>query len=612
MIKALLQNKLSQVISGLYGMDLPAGEVLVVPTKKEFQGDFTLNVFPIAGKIKKAPRSVAEEIGQAMVDDHSIVSFDLVQGFLNMLLHDDAYIQSLQHMVDSPDFGAGPVQNKRVLVEFSSPNTNKPLHLGHIRNMLLGSSIARILQRSGYDVKRIQVINDRGIAICKSMLAWKKWGEGTTPESTGIKGDHFVGHYYVLFEKEFSAEYQAWQSTAAGKEEYSKRKDVSASELSFFKEYKNIYFNLYSLLGKEARDMLLLWEQKDPGTLDLWTRMNQWVYDGFNITYQRMGIEFDDTDFESITYLLGKEAVTRGIQKGIFTERPDHSVWIDLTDAGMDQKLVLRSDGTSVYMTQDLGTAQKRYEKYHMDKLIYVVADEQDYHFKVLFEILKRFDEPYASGLHHLSYGMVELPEGKMKSREGTVVDADDLLEEIIQEATQTAQERGDLEELDSHAQRQVIEAIALGAIKFFMLKVHPKKRMVFNPKDSLDLQGQTGPYIQNAYVRIQSILRKSVTKSYSIYSSHRNLFAEEKELIQLLEGFPQAVAKAAQSYDPSEVANYSYVLAKAYHRFYHEVPILRSEDPAALQFRLVLSEQVARILQDSFNLLGIVMPERM
>ena len=612
MIKALLQNKLSQVITGLYAVGFSPSELLVVPTKKEFTGDFTLNVFPIAGKIKLAPPHVAAAIGEALVGDHTISSFEVVQGFLNMSLKDEVYIQALQSIVETKGFGHGTVNHKTVLVEFSSPNTNKPLHLGHIRNMLLGSSIARILEVSGYSVKRIQVINDRGIAICKSMLAWKKWGDEATPESTGTKGDHFVGHYYVLFEQKFSAEYLAWQTTAPGREEYLSRKNEPLTEAEFFKEYKNTYFNKYSLLGIEAREMLLMWEQKDPAVLDLWSRMNQWVYDGFRITYERMGILFDDTDFESITYLLGKEAISRGIEKGIFSERPDHSVWIDLTDAGMDQKLVLRSDGTSVYITQDLGTAQKRYEKYHMDKLIYVVADEQDYHFKVLFEILKRFKEPYASGLHHLSYGMVELPEGKMKSREGTVVDADDLLDEIMQEATTTAKERGDLEELDTTSQKQIIEAVALGAIKFFMLKVHPKKRMVFNPKDSLDLQGQTGPYVQNAYVRIQSVLRKAITRSYAIYSTHTNLFAEEKELIQLLEGYPQAVAKAAEAYDPSELANYSYVLAKAYHRFYHEVPILRSEDPAALQFRLVLSEQVARVLHDSFNLLGITMPERM
>jgi len=612
MIKALLQNKLSQVISGLYTLDFAPAELLVVPTKKEFQGDFTLNVFPIAGKIKLPPQQVAAAIGAVLVEDHTISSFELVQGFLNMKLKDEVYIQSLQTMVETTGFGHGSPKNKTVLVEFASPNTNKPLHLGHVRNMLLGSSMARILEVSGYTVKRIQVINDRGIAICKSMLAWKKWGEGSTPDSTGIKGDHFVGHYYVLFEKEFGAEYLAWQTTSPAREEYLKRKEAALTESHFFKEFKNTYFNQYSLLGIEARQMLLLWEQKDPDTLELWSRMNQWVYDGFKLTYERMGIVFDDTDYESITYLLGKEAVARGIEKGIFKVREDHSVWIDLTDAGMDQKLVLRSDGTSVYITQDLGTAQKRFEKYHMDKLIYVVADEQDYHFKVLFEILKRFNEPYASGLHHLSYGMVELPEGKMKSREGTVVDADDLLDEIIQEATATANERGDLEQLEPAAQKQIIDAIALGAIKFFMLKVQAKKRMVFNPKDSLDLQGQTGPYIQNAYVRIQSVLRKSVTKSYPIYSTHTNLFEEEKELIQLLEGYPQAVAKAADAYDPSELANYSYVLAKAYHRFYHEVPILRTEDPAALQFRLVLSEQVARVLYDSFNLLGITMPERM
>lgn len=612
MIKELLQNQLAQAIADLYPLNLPAAELLVVPTKKDFKGDYTLTVFPLAGKVKKSPVAVAGEIGNKMLENQFITSFEVVQGFLNMTLHDSVWTQTLSTIQQNPKFGHGQPKNQTVLVEFSSPNTNKPLHLGHIRNMLLGSSTARMLEVSGYEVKRVQVINDRGIAICKSMLAWSKWSGGSTPESTGIKGDHFVGDYYVRFEKEFAKEYLLWQTTPEARVEFEKRKDKSLDEQAFFKEYKNQYFNANSLLGKEARNLLLLWESHDPATLELWKRMNQWVYDGFNATYARMGVHFDHTDYESTTYLLGKEAVQKGLHLGIFYSKPDQSVWIDLSDAGMDQKVVLRSDGTSVYITQDLGTAQMRYEKYKMNKLIYVVADEQDYHFKVLFEILKRFKEPYANGLYHLSYGMVELPEGKMKSREGTVVDADDLVAEIVQEAERTAEERGDLGEYDLSKQKEIIGKIALGAIKFFMLKVHPKKRMVFDPKESLDLQGQTGPYVQNAYVRIQSVLRKSGVLSDAGYQAYRGLAGEEKELISLMETYPQTVEKAAESYDPSEVANFSYNLAKAYHRFYHEVPILRADDPVALQFRLVLSQCVGRVLEDSFNLLGIDMPERM
>lgn len=612
MIKELLQNQLAQAIGDLYPLNIPAAELLVVPTKKDFKGDYTLTVFPLAGKVKKNPMAVAGEIGNKMLENHFIASYEVVQGFLNMTLHDAVWTQTLQSIQRNPKFGYGSPKKQTVLVEFSSPNTNKPLHLGHIRNMLLGSSTARMLEVSGYEVKRVQVINDRGIAICKSMLAWSKWAGGTTPEGTGIKGDHFVGDYYVRFEKEFAKEYLNWQSTPEARKEFENRKDKQWDEPAFFKEYKNQYFNAYSLLGKEARNMLLLWESHDPATLDLWKRMNQWVYDGFNATYARMGVHFDNTDFESTTYLLGKEAVQKGLELGIFYSKPDQSVWIDLSDAGMDQKVVLRSDGTSVYITQDLGTAQMRYEKYKMNKLIYVVADEQDYHFKVLFEILKRFKEPYADGLYHLSYGMVELPEGKMKSREGTVVDADDLVAEIVREAEKTAEERGDLGEYDLAKQQEIIGKIALGAIKFFMLKVHPKKRMVFDPKESLDLQGQTGPYVQNAYVRIQSVLRKSGVLSDAAYQAYKGLVDEEKELISLMETYPQTVEKAAESYDPSEVANFSYNLAKAYHRFYHEVPILRADDRVALQFRLVLSQCVGRVLEDSFNLLGIDMPERM
>ena len=612
MIKEKLQHQISLTLSSAFAFEIASNDLLVVPTKKEHTGDYTLTVFPIAGRIKKAPPVAAEEIGKKLVDQGYIASYQVIQGFLNMKLNEVTWMDTLRTIYEDDHFGKGEKKNQTVLVEFCSPNTNKPLHLGHIRNVLLGDSTARILTLSGYDVHRIQVINDRGIAICKSMLAWQKWAQGETPASTGIKGDHFVGDYYVRFEKEFSAEYKAWQQTDEGKAEFEKRKDKGITEEAFFKEYKNQYFNAYSTLGMEAREMLLKWEANDPSTIELWKTMNQWVFTGFEATCKQLGIYFDHTDYESITYLLGKKAVIKGLNEKIFYEKPDHSVWIDLSDVGMDQKVVLRSDGTSVYITQDIGTAQMRYEKYKMDKCIYVVADEQDYHFKVLFEILKRFKEPFANGLFHLSYGMVELPEGKMKSREGTVVDADDLIKEIMTEAAQTAVERGDLNDQSSEVQQQTIEAIAMGAIKFFMLKVNPKKRMVFNPKESLDLQGMTGPYVQNAYVRIQSVMRKSVTFNYDQYRSYRGLKDEEKELITLLETYPDIIHKAAENYEPSELVNFSYSLAKSFHRFYHEVPILRSDDEAALQFRLVLSRTVGRILKESFELLGITMPERM
>ncbi len=612
MIKQDLQNALSMTIKELYGLEIAASDLLVVPTKKEYKGDFTLTVFPIAGKVKKAPPVASKEIGDRMVTKGDILSYEVVQGFLNMELNRQSWIHALTNIYNDNSFGHGAPKDQTVLVEYCSPNTNKPLHLGHIRNMLLGSSTARILEVLGYNVKRIQVINDRGIAICKSMLAWQKWAHGATPESTHIKGDHFVGDYYVLFERHFREEYTSWQSGPEAEKEFSQRKDLSTAKEDFFSEYKNVYFNKFSPLGKEAREMLLSWEANDPEVKALWAKMNQWVYKGFEETCNKLGVYFDSSDYESVTYLLGKDAVEKGLSKGIFYKKEDGSAWINLEDAGMDQKLVLRSDGTSIYITQDFGTAQMRYEKYHMDKCIYVVANEQDYHFKVLFEILKRFKEPYAGGLYHLSYGMVELPEGKMKSREGTVVDADDLIDEVISEAKANASERGELNGLSSEDQNKIIESIALGAIKFFMLKVNPKKGMVFNPKESVDLQGQTGPYIQNAFVRIQSVLRKSNSFDASLIHEYKNILPEEKELLILVETYPSVVNKAGTEYDPSEIANYAYALAKAFHKFYHEVPILRADDPAALQFRLTLSKVVGNTLREAFDLLGISMPERM
>ena len=612
MIKDRLKSNIINLLRVSYNINTNSDDLLIGPTKKEYKGDYSINVFPFSAKAKKAPPVLAKEIGEQLVNTGDIENFEVIQGFLNITLKQDTWIEILDSISSNPAYGEMEYNDKKILVEFCSPNTNKPLHLGHVRNILLGAATARIYKNNGYTVSQIQVINDRGIAICKSMLAWQKWGNNITPDSSNTKGDHLVGDFYVLFEKEFVKEYKSWQESSQGQEEYGKRKDPNQLEIDFFKEYKNYYFNKYSKLGEEARAMLISWEKGDKEVKELWSKMNNWVYNGFNETLSSLGVHFDHVDYESVTYLLGKKAVEAGVAKNTFYKKEDGSVWVDLTDAGMDQKVVLRSDGTSVYITQDIGTAQMRYEKFKMDKLVYVVADEQDYHFKALFEIMKKLREPYADGLYHLSYGMVELPEGKMKSREGTVVDADDLIRELISEATATAEERGEISDLSKEDQAQAIKNIAMAALKFFMLKVHPKKRMVFNPKESLDMQGQTGPYIQNAFVRIKSVLRKSLNSPNDLFRFYKGIKDEEKELISLFETYPEVVKKAGDQYDPSEIANYSYSLAKAYHKFYHEVPILRSEDQAALHFRLVLSEAVGQILKKSFYLLGIDMPERM
>ncbi len=612
MIKDQLKSTILEILRVYYNINISSNELSIGPTKKEYKGDFSINVFPFSGKAKIAPSILAAALGEQLRTAGILEDFEVIHGFLNITLQQNTWRETLQSISSNPNFGEGTANNKTLLVEYCSPNTNKPLHLGHVRNILLGAATSRVYINNGFNVHQIQVINDRGIAICKSMLAWQKWGNGITPENSNIKGDHLVGEYYVLFEKELGQEYKLWQESDSGKEEFVKRKDLSQQESEFFKEFKNYYFNKYSKLGEEARGMLVDWEKGDEQVRALWTKMNNWVYTGFNETLKSLGVSFDHIDYESITYLLGKKAVEKGLTKSIFYKKDDGSVWVDLSDAGMDQKVVLRSDGTSVYITQDIGTAQMRYEKFKMDKLVYVVADEQDYHFKALFEIMKKLKEPYADGLYHLSYGMVELPEGKMKSREGTVVDADDLIQELIREATSTAQERGEMSDLSKEDQNAAIKNIAMAALKFFMLKVHPKKKMVFNPKESLDMQGQTGPYIQNAYVRIQSVIRKSLNSPTDLFMAYTGIQEEEKELIILLESYPEVLKKAGEQYDPSELANYSYALAKAFHKFYHEIPILRSSDQAALHFRLLLSETVGKILKKSFNILGIEMPERM
>ncbi|HRG19817.1 MAG TPA: arginine--tRNA ligase [Saprospiraceae bacterium] len=597
----------------LYNQEVDAHEVLINPTKKEFEGDFTIVVFPYSKPAGKAPAVIGEELGQHLVKNSNYVDrYNVVNGFLNLSVNNVFWWECLNTMHQSPSYGISEKNGHKVLVEFSSPNTNKPLHLGHIRNILLGWSVTSILEACGYEVIKTQVINDRGIAICKSMLSWVKFGGGVTPAEAGIKSDHFVGNYYVIFENKFQEEYKTWQESESGQQLLKEKGIEEENAASFFKEYKNQYFNLYSTLGKEAREMLQQWEAGDPAVIALWTKMNDWVYQGFESTYKNLGVSFDKNYYESETYLLGKETVAIGLEKGVFQKEDDNSVWIDLTDVGMDRKIVLRSDGTSVYITQDIGTAMLRYKDFGTEKMIYTVADEQDYHFKVLFEILKRLKEPYADGLYHLNYGMVDLTTGKMKSREGTVVDADDLMAEVIEEAAAGSSERGELANLSKAEQEAIITKIGMAALKFFILKVQPRKRMTFDPKESLDMQGQTGPYIQNAYVRIQSIFRKGGSFSLLNQSIQETLEPSEKSLLTLLYSFPDVVQEAGKTYDPSHLANFCYVLAKEFHRFYHEVRILGAATEEEKAFRLGICQMTAIVLEKGMKMLGIEMPDRM
>ena len=610
---SLIQHHITLAVKELYGLDISDNLLPITPTRKEFQGDFTVVTFPLTKLAKKKPDIIGEELGHILVRDlPEIDSFNVIQGFLNLSFVPsfwNAFVLSLQ---DNPTFGELPANGERVLVEFSSPNTNKPLHLGHIRNILIGWSVSKILKAAGFDVFNVQIINDRGIAICKSMLARKIWGAGKTPENTGIKGDFFVGSYYVLFEQKFQEEYAAWQLTTEAREVFESKKKEDQSELAFFKSYKDLYFNAYSELGKQAAEMLRNWEAGEEETIATWSKMNQWVYAGFDHTYQLLGVHFDKLYYESETYLLGKDIVQEGIEKSVFYKEADGSVWIDLTDVKLDKKVVLRKDGTSVYITQDLGTAELRYDDFKANKMIYVVADEQNYHFQVLFEIAKKLKVPYAEGLHHLSYGMVDLPTGKMKSREGTVVDADDLIAEVVLEARKNSEERGVLADLTDAERSEIIRKIGLAALKYFIIKVQPQKRMTFDPKESVDMQGQTGPYIQNAFVRIQSVLRKAGDFDANIADNYLEFVLEEREIIQQLYQYPSVIAESALQYDPSAIANYAYALAKNYHRFYHEHSILKADDLAVRSFRLCMSKAVGSVLNHSMNLLGIEMPEKM
>ncbi|GAB4493026.1 MAG: arginine--tRNA ligase [Saprospiraceae bacterium] len=614
-IIATLQNAVAQAVEKLYGEATDAAKVQVNNTPPDFTGDYSVVVFPFVKIAKKAPDAAATEIGEYLQKNvPEVKSFNVVKGFLNLEISDAYWQNFLQTVSANPDFGRQPRNGRKVMVEFSSPNTNKPLHLGHIRNILLGWSCSQILEAVGFEVVKTQIINDRGVAICKSMLSWKKWGEGKTPESTGIKPDHFVGDWYVLFEQKSKEEYDAWQQTDEAKRIFETKKKANQTEKDFFKEYKNKWSNEHSALGAEVREMLLKWEAHDPDTLALWKQMNDWVYQGFEQTYKDLGVSFDKLYYESDTYLLGKDIVEEGLAKGVFFKKEDGSVWVDLTDIGQDQKVVLRADGTSVYITQDLGTAHMRHKELGCERYVYVVADEQNYHFQVLFEILKRLGEPYAGGLHHLSYGLVELPTGRMKTREGTVVDADDLIAEVIKLASEQSSERGEIEGISAAERQENLRRVGMGALKFFIVKVHPKKKMIFNPDESVDLQGQTGPYIQYSYVRINGLMQR-VEKEKVDMSKAGNYTAiqpQEKELLVALHDYPNVVLKAAEEYDPSLVANFCYDLAKKYHRFWHDLSIFNADTAEAKAFRLTLSRSVGQVLKSGMGLLGVEMPERM
>lgn len=597
-----------------YGHELDVNDIILSPTKKEFEGDYTFVVFPLVKVLKFSPAQIAEELGQCIkANSRFVEDYNVVKGFLNLQLNQAFWQQCFEELSDEK-FGQAGRNGKKMMVEFSSPNTNKPLHLGHIRNILLGWSVAQIAETRGYEVVKTQVINDRGIAVCKSMMAWKLFSGGTTPESQGMKGDHFVGDYYVKFDKALQKEYAEWQDSGEADAQYDARHKDEESREAFFKRFKNDYFNLYSQIGRETKEMLLKWEEGDEETVALWKKMNNWVYSGFDKTYEALGVHFDSINYESETYLLGKESVNKGLSDGIFYRQEDGSVWVDLEDVGMDKKILLRSDGTSVYMTQDIGTAQMRYEEHAMDSMVYVVGNEQDYHFKVLFEILKRLGEPYADRLYHLSYGMVDLPSGKMKSREGTVVDADDLIKEVIDEARIASKERGAVSHLEAYKQEDIFRKIGLAALKYFIIKVNARKRMVFDPKESVDMQGTTGPYIQNAFVRIQSVLRKaSQAEAVDMEGSNIYIYNEaEKELISQMIGFPEVLDEALRQYDPSHIANYAYGLAKSFHRFYHDHVIYDPENPDQSASRLELVKRISLIIEKAMSTLGIEMPDYM
>lgn len=592
MIEGLLIEKVVEAINHLYDTDVDKKQVQIQKTRKEFDGDLTVVVFPFLKASKKGPEQTAEDLGgfiQNNIDE--LVAFNVVKGFLNFSISRDYWLSVFNQITTLESYGHQVESGKTVMVEYCSPNTNKPLHLGHLRNSFLGFSVANILKANGHKVVKTQIINDRGIHICKSMIAWKNLGQGETPESSGSKGDHLVGKYYVAFDKVYKTEIKELISEGMEKAEAEKQAPIF----------------------KEAQVMLRKWEEGDDEVRNLWKKMNNWVYDGFDVSFKTMGVNFDELYYESDTYLLGKDIVAEGLAKKEFYQKEDGSVWVDLSDTKLDDKILLRSDGTSVYMTQDIGTAIERYKKHQdLSGLIYTVGNEQNHHFKVLFTILKKLGYTWADDCYHLSYGMIELPDGKMKSREGTVVDADELMEMIVAEAKVMTKERGHLEGMNESEKEELYSTIGLGGLKYFLLKVDPKKGMVFNPTESIDLNGNTGPFIQYAYARIQSLLKKAESLGFSREYKTAEINAKEQELIKLINDYPSVVKESGKLYSPALLSNYTFDLVKEFNNFYQTVDILREEDKQKLAFRLCLSKMVGKVVKSSMLLLGINVPDKM
>jgi len=596
-LEILLRAEVKACINELYGQEVDDKLIQFQKTRREFAGDLTLVVFPLLRTSKKSPEVTAEHIGTYLKEKVDIIDdFNVIKGFLNIVVSKSYWIGALNRALKSEDFGIATEPTKDAatkMIEYSSPNTNKPLHLGHIRNNLLGYSVAQILKGNGHNVVKVNLVNDRGIHICKSMLAWQKWGEGATPESTGKKGDHLVGDYYVKFDQE-----------------YKKQVNEIVEQGRNIADAKNL-----APLMEEAREMLRKWEAKDPEVYKLWKTMNDWVYDGFDVTYKTMGVDFDKIYHESETYLLGKDVVENGLADGVFYKKEDNSVWCDLTSDGLDQKLLLRADGTSVYMTQDIGTAILRYNDYHMDQISYVVGNEQEYHFKVLSLVLGKLGYKWAKDIYHLSYGMVELPEGKMKSREGTVVDADDLMKEMVDTAREMSEELGKLDGYSDEEKEDIYRIIGMGALKYYILKVDPKRTMTFNPKESIDFNGNTGPFIQYTHARIKSLLRKAESQNIEVPSEISipdEINQKEIELIKMINDFAQVVNDAGKNFSPALIANYEYDLVKEFNQFYHDFGVLNETNESIKLFRLAITRKVGEVIKTGMGLMGIEVPERM
>jgi arginyl-tRNA synthetase len=592
-LESSLRSEIQKAISALFNQNVENFQLQ--PTNQEFEGSHTLVCFPLTKISRKGPEETAKTVGDYLVANSGLVNrYNVVKGFLNLVMNDSVWIQTFKSIYQNPNYGNLPSNGKEIMVEYSSPNTNKPLHLGHLRNNFLGWSVSEIFKANGYEVHKVQIINDRGIHICKSMAAWQLYGEGETPQSSGVKGDHLVGKYYVAFDKAYKAQVKALIEKGASEAEAEKEAPIM----------------------RLASDMLRQWEQREPEIITLWKKMNGWVYEGFNATYQKMEVDFDKLYYESETYLLGKEEVMKGLEKGVFFKKEDGSVWVDLTPDGLDQKVLLRADGTSVYITQDIGTAILRFRDFpKIEGQVYTVGNEQEYHFKVLFLILSKLGYEWAKRCYHLSYGMVDLPSGKMKSREGTVVDADELIAEMVEEAEKQTRELGKVEDVNSTESKELFTMIGLGALKFFLLKVDPKKRMLFDPNESIQLQGFTGPFIQYTHARIRAIMRKAESlgiKASGDFSKLAALEPAEREIVQVLSRYESKLKDAAELYSPSIIANYIYELAKEYNQFYQSIPIFNETDTAKLSFRVALSGAVADVIKKGMHLLGIRVPERM